>query len=786
MIVPIPRVYAATTIVTVTSGGFSPSSVSIAEGDTVLWENRDSISSHSVYSTPHPAHTDYPALNLGEMDKEIPTLDTVTLTFNQSGVYTYHDHLFPALTGSVTVTDSVAPSTISSLATSATTSSSTTLTWTAPGDNAASGTATSYEIRYGTSTINDGNWSASTLASSPPTPQVAGTSQSLVVSGLTANTTYYFAIKATDEVPNQSAVSNVATVTTSAVQSSPGGGSSPDVTAPAAVTNLSSSVSTDTTVDLRWTAPGDDVTTGTVSSYNLRYSRTLITNGNFASATQVTPAPTPLGAGATQTFSVLGLTAGTQYYFALKAVDDSSNTSELSNVINVTTAAVPASSSDTTAPQAIANLAVGEVTSTTVTLTWTASGDDGTGGTATAYDLRYSTAPITAENFISATPVSTVGAPKIGDSAEIFTITGLATGTKHYFAIKVRDEANNWSTISNIIDATPSQPAQPTGSATVVLRDGTVFTDADGEALDNVDLNVTLIPLPTSISFAGKVKKIPVMVQAFKATLDGENAPPENEPVYFNNPVTVKVPVPSVACITRCSLYQFYPDGKYVYVTEGKSRQEKISFTLTHLSSYFVVEDIVEKNDFIDLTPEVAHWAYGIINELHDKDVMNGYDNNTVRPQNSLKRSEAVKLLTLMFRINANSQASLSFDDLPDPEAWYMPYLRVAFERGIITGYEDNTVRPGSDINRAEALAVFVRTLKISNIATYADRDVPFVDVEKGSWYYPFVAFAYETDIVQGMEETQPDGSKVRFFNPSSSITRAEFAKLLTEFARLQ
>ena len=38
-----------------------------------------------------------------------------------------------------------------------------------------------------------------------------------------------------------------------------------------------------------------------------------------------------------------------------------------------------------------------------VTLTWTASGDDGSTGRATQYDLRYSLSTITSTNFVSST-----------------------------------------------------------------------------------------------------------------------------------------------------------------------------------------------------------------------------------------------------------------------------------------------------------------------------------------------------------------------------------------------
>jgi len=84
-----------------------------------------------------------------------------------------------------------------------------------------------------------------------------------------------------------------------------------------------------------------------------------------------------------------------------------------------------------------------------VTLRWTAPGDDGALGRATAYDLRYSTSPITAVNFPQATQVSGEPAPAVAGSAESFTVSGLNNGVTYYFAIKTRDDVGNWSTVSN-------------------------------------------------------------------------------------------------------------------------------------------------------------------------------------------------------------------------------------------------------------------------------------------------------------------------------------------------
>jgi|GEM_PF-1059585 len=111
--------------------------------------------------------------------------------------------------------DTTAPAAVSNLATGTVTTSSVALSWTAPGDDGNTGTATSYDVRYSTATITTANWGSATQASGEPTPGVAGTAQNFTVSGLSAGTTYFFALKTSDEAGNISALSNVPTAQTS-------------------------------------------------------------------------------------------------------------------------------------------------------------------------------------------------------------------------------------------------------------------------------------------------------------------------------------------------------------------------------------------------------------------------------------------------------------------------------------------------------------------------------------------------------------------------------------------
>ncbi|MFD0674538.1 fibronectin type III domain-containing protein [Cohnella sp. GCM10027633] len=125
------------------------------------------------------------------------------------------------LYGSPATTDTQAPAASTLVAGSATTTSIP-ISWTAPGDDGTTGTATEYDVRYSTSIITTGNWSAASPVSGEPTPSIAGSSESYTLTGLTPNTTYYIAMKTRDEVPNESALSNVLTVGTLSTGGPPG------------------------------------------------------------------------------------------------------------------------------------------------------------------------------------------------------------------------------------------------------------------------------------------------------------------------------------------------------------------------------------------------------------------------------------------------------------------------------------------------------------------------------------------------------------------------------------
>jgi hypothetical protein len=114
---------------------------------------------------------------------------------------------------------------------------------------------------------------------------------------------------------------------------------------------------------------------------------------------------------------------------------------------------------DHVAPAEIVDLTATANTTNSVTLQWTASGNDGSTGSAFLYDIRVSNNPITTDNFEIATPVENRISPKEAGNTEIFVVKDLEFSTKYYFAMKVRDKQFNFSGLSNTADATtPGAP----------------------------------------------------------------------------------------------------------------------------------------------------------------------------------------------------------------------------------------------------------------------------------------------------------------------------------------
>jgi hypothetical protein len=122
---------------------------------------------------------------------------------------------------------------------------------------------------------------------------------------------------------------------------------------------------------------------------------------------------------------------------------------------------------DQTPPGTVGDLRMDQITDQGGLLAWTAPGDDGSNGRATAYDMRISAQPITDLNFNQAQPLAATPQPDSGGLRQTYVMLGYTPGSTWFIAMKAVDEVGNWSGLSNVLtlvthssDATPSDAIQ--------------------------------------------------------------------------------------------------------------------------------------------------------------------------------------------------------------------------------------------------------------------------------------------------------------------------------------
>lgn len=106
---------------------------------------------------------------------------------------------------------------------------------------------------------------------------------------------------------------------------------------------------------------------------------------------------------------------------------------------------------------------------------------------------------------------------------------------------------------------------------------------------------------------------------------------------------------------------------------------------------------------FSDLSEN--HTNYDAILYLQENGVLNGYSDGTFRPDQTVNRAEFLKIILEGSDIALDISTDTPFTDINHNE-WYGPYVKKAFHESWINGYSDGTFRPNQTINKVEALKI--------------------------------------------------------------------------------
>jgi hypothetical protein len=337
--------------------------------------------------------------------------------------------------------DSLPPAPIDDLVADSTSSFTISLSWTVPGDDGMSGRASVYDARFSVLPIStEADWKASARLNGEPIPAMPGERQEMTITGLIPDRSFFFAIRAGDEIVNWAALSQPLKAATRPAE----------IIAPAAVTDLTIGLVTLNSVQLYWTTPGDDGNVGRAAEYDIRHHNFAITEATWGNCGLVQGEPHPGQPGSLQSMWITELQPYRAYFMALKTADEIPNWSPLSNVVSFITDGGGAAIVDTVPPAKTVSLAVIAVSQTAVTLRWRSSGDDSNFGNPVYNDLRYSTDSITVASWDLATVVDYVIPARAAGTIMTMDVINLEPGTVYYFGLKTGDEIPNWSQVSNI------------------------------------------------------------------------------------------------------------------------------------------------------------------------------------------------------------------------------------------------------------------------------------------------------------------------------------------------
>lgn len=166
---------------------------------------------------------------------------------------------------------------------------------------------------------------------------------------------------------------------------------------------------------------------------------------------------------------------------------------------------------------------------------------------------------------------------------------------------------------------------------------------------------------------------------------------------------------------------------------------------------------------FADLAED--NWAYTYAYSLMNKGIISGDGSAkpAVRPSDNITREEAAKIALLAMGIEPEAGLEIAFSDSADVSEWAKPYIATAVKYGVLSGYEDNTVRSKNYITREEMVTILARAMKWQT----ADAELTFADSgDVAQWSRPNIAYAVANGVMNGYEDNT--------IKPKATITRAE------------
>ena len=192
--------------------------------------------------------------------------------------------------------------------------------------------------------------------------------------------------------------------------------------------------------------------------------------------------------------------------------------------------------------------------------------------------------------------------------------------------------------------------------------------------------------------------------------------------------------------------------------------------TYGYVSGSYIELDSTEpdqdnKINFTDVSQD--YWAYSQIQDFVEKGYIEGYGDNTFRPEKPIKRNEFIKIFNQVFGLT--NKSGIVFDDTKDN--WAKDEIDIAVTNGVAQGVGDNKFEPENYITREAAAKMLANYMKIED--KNHDKIKRFPDYNEIS---DWARDAFEGNIEKGYIQGTDEGK----LEPKNDITRAEVVTLLS------
>ncbi|MEW9701976.1 S-layer homology domain-containing protein [Paenibacillus sp. SI8] len=223
---------------------------------------------------------------------------------------------------------------------------------------------------------------------------------------------------------------------------------------------------------------------------------------------------------------------------------------------------------------------------------------------------------------------------------------------------------------------------------------------------------------------------------------------------------------------TRLSVYVLDENtGTWNSVGGTLNSDGTITASLSHFSKYAVLEKSQETKTFLDIQD---HWARKEIEQLSEKQIIDGMDDNSFQPDSNMTRAQFVTLLSKALKLR--SQVSTrDFTDIKD-SSWYKDSVYAAYEAHIVNGVSDHAFAPEANITREQMAVMMVNAylqatgkkleeLPVMQGVAYTDDGVI------SDWAKSYVKAATGLNLMNGANEGE--------FAPQENTSRAQAAVVI-------